>query len=132
MEREVVALPASWICGDPGVIDIIRKVVRTHRWRLEDEKVLQGDLHVEFVAAGLSVEREVRLSPRDIIDFRIGAIGIEVKIKGSKRDIYRQIERYCGHGVLSSIVLIMNAPVGMPAEISGTPVHVIGLTGALA
>ncbi len=112
-------------------VETIRKVIRGHRWRLEDEKVLQGDIHVALVAAGLPVEREVRLSARDIIDFRIGTIGVEVKIKGSKRDIYRQVERYCGLG-LGGLVLATNVPLGMPDEIEGVPVHVVSLTGALA
>jgi hypothetical protein len=114
------------------VVPMVKQVVRSHRWRLEDEKRLQADLHSHLAAAGVELRREVRLDPKSRIDFMAGAIGIEVKIKGSKRDIYRQVERYCQFEAIAELVLISNVPLGLPAFISGKRIHIIDLTSALA
>ncbi len=94
------------------------------RWPLTDEKRLQSDMATELAAAGIAAEREVRLGEGDIIDFIIGGIGMEVKIKGSKREMYRQCERYCRHERVSSLILATNVATGMPASINGKPVFV--------
>lgn len=75
---------------------------------------------------------EDRLSPTSRIDFtcRIDGvrIGVEVKIdKGSRRDIYRQIERYAALGQLDAIVLASNRAICLPPTICGIPVAVASL-----
>lgn len=100
------------------------------RLPLSTEKRLQGAIADEFDRAGVVYDRECRLSNSDIIDFRIGDIGIEVKIKGAKRSIYHQIERYAEHSDIKELILISNVAMGFPAEVKGKPVYIHNLSRA--
>lgn len=118
--------------ADEVTVEAVKKVIRGHRWRLEVEATLQAEISAKLTEAGIEHQREVRLDAKNRIDFLAGPVGIEVKIKGAKRDIYRQVERYALFDEISTLVLVTNVAVRMPATISGKPVHVIPLTSALA
>lgn len=106
-------------------IERIISILRPLRLTLADEKRLQCEMADAFTAAGLPFEREVRLSQRDVIDFVLdGGTGIEVKVKGGKRDIFHQVERYAEHDAISELLLVTNVPMGMPEEVCGKPVYV--------
>lgn len=109
--------------------EIIR-VLAGCRFPLSNEKLLQAAIQEEFDAHGVEHSREHRLSAADIPDFLIGRIVVEVKIKGSKRDIYAQVKRYADHDVVDELILATNVPTGMPTEINGKPVHVFNLARA--
>ncbi|MER9768948.1 hypothetical protein NKJ09_23120 [Mesorhizobium sp. M0189] len=100
------------------------------RLPLSDEKRLQAAIADEFTLADIHHEREVRLSPADVIDFMSGQVGIEVKIKGSKRAIYHQVERYAQHDALKELILVSNVAMGFPPEINGKPVYFHNLAKA--
>lgn len=102
----------------------IADLLTKHRLPLSDEKILQAEMAAVFEAAGIGFRREVRLGDGDIVDFMVGGCAVEVKIKGGKRSIYRQCERYCGHPEVSELVLATNVPMSLPAEICGKPVAV--------
>lgn len=97
------------------------------RFSLSDEKRLQAEMEETFTAAGIEYDREYRLSHKDIIDFKIGRIGIEVKIKGGKLNIHRQIERYAASDELDEIILATNVATGMPETIKDKKIHVFNL-----
>lgn len=97
-------------------------LLRGVRFPLSDEKRLQADMAQWLSEHGVPVEREVRLGGSDIIDMMVGGLGIEVKIKGSARSIYRQCKRYCLHERVQGLLLATSVAMGMPAEISGRPV----------
>jgi hypothetical protein len=109
----------------------ILKLLTTHTFPLSDEKTLQAEMARAFTAAGIDFAREVHLGPGDIIDFMvgttIGAIGIEVKIKGARRAIFRQVERYCGYPAISEIILATNVPMSLPYEINRKPTAIAAL-----
>ncbi|WP_257164666.1 hypothetical protein [Bradyrhizobium sp. SRS-191] len=101
---------------------------------LSDEKQLQADMLALLKADGLDAVREVRLDQRDIVDFMIfdgdfvlTGLAIEVKIKGQRRAIYRQLERYCAHPRVNGILLATNVAMSLPAEIEGKPACVARL-----
>lgn len=113
--------------------DIIALIERS-RLPLADEKALQAEMAMLFAGAGLFVDREVRLSPDDIVDFLafepmelFYGLAIEVKIKGQRRAIYKQLERYCGHPRVTGIVLATNIVLGLPPRINGKPVTLANL-----
>lgn len=109
------------------IISILRPLCLT----LVDEKRLQAEIEDAFTAAGLGFQREVRLSAGDVIDFLVeGGIGAEVKIKGGKRDIYHQMQRYSYHDRITSLILISNVPMGLPPEIGGKPAYFHSLAAA--
>ncbi|MGJ5149849.1 hypothetical protein [Bradyrhizobium sp. HKCCYLR1023] len=101
---------------------------------LSDEKVLQTEMHALLRREGFDAGREVRLDAGDIVDFMIfdgdvvlSGLAIEVKIKGQRRAIYRQLERYCGHPRVSGILLATNVAMSLPATIGGKPARVAQL-----
>jgi hypothetical protein len=109
----------------------IVRLLTSHRLSLADEKALQREIAGVLEASDIAFQREFRLSGADIVDFMVGdlvpieaGIAIEVKIKGGKRNIYRQIERYCAHPAVREIVLATNVPMMLPPEIGGKPATV--------
>lgn len=103
----------------------IADLLTKHRLPLSDEKILQAEMARVFAEAGLPYAREVTLGEGDIVDFMVGeTTAVEVKIKGSKRAIFRQCERYCGHDRVAELVLATNVPMSLPPEICGKPVAV--------
>ena len=77
-------------------------------WRLRvyPEKTLQEDIESVLRESGISFNREFPLSKRDRVDFLVGSVAIEVKIKGSKTDVLRQLFRYAEHDRIREILLI--------------------------
>lgn len=106
----------------------IKAIIEQHRLPLTDEKVTQAAIANALELAGVSFEREVRLSDADIVDFMVGNIAIEVKIKGAKAAIYRQLERYAEHDNVSSILLVTSRSMHLPALINGKPTLVASLS----
>ncbi len=106
--------------------DLIQ-ILSSYRLPLSDEKELQAEIAKVFENHRLAFEREVRLSNKDVIDFKVGSIGIEVKIGGAKRAIWRQCSRYCAHDDIKTLILLTNVPVGLPEEIEGATVHLVQL-----
>jgi hypothetical protein len=92
------------------------------RFRLDNEKDLQREIFdsiLEFMDPGYT-KREYPLDDGSIIDIFVWPdIGIEIKLKGSKREIYRQIKRYCECPDIKNIILITNLSIGLPPEING-------------
>lgn len=107
-----------------GIINLLQRA----RLDLSDEKTTQREMADIFYRAGVVHEREVRLSPRDIPDFMIGDIAVEVKLKGARKmDIYKQLKRYAGHERVNHIILATNITMGLPEEIEGKSVYFVGL-----
>jgi hypothetical protein len=94
------------------------------------EKDVQQAIADAFVAASIEFKREVRLTPTDVIDFVVGSTGIEIKIKGARRAIYRQLTRYAAHSDIASLVLVSSVAMGLPAEINGKPVEIVSIGAA--
>lgn len=79
-------------------------------------------------AAGLPFIHEFRLAPGRRIDFACGSIGIEVKKGRPAASVLRkQLERYLESPQLSAVIVVMQRPCSLPAQICGKPVHIISL-----
>lgn len=83
-----------------------------------------------------TVHRELSLSRRDRPDFIVevdGArIAVEVKIKGSRNEVLRQLGRYAEHDDVAAVVLASGKRTllaGIPAALHGKPVVVALLAG---
>lgn len=108
--------------------DQIAILIERTRLLIDDEKAVQAAISERLTAAGVDHEREVRLSPRDVIDFVcVGRVGIEVKIKGGRRAILRQVERYAASDQLVAIVVVTAVAIGLPLEIAGKPISVVSI-----
>ena len=106
----------------------IKNIIERHRLPLTDEKVTQAAIANALELAGVTFEREVRLSEADIVDFMVGSIAVEVKIKGAKAGIYRQMERYAQHERVTAILLVSSRSMHLPALINGKPTLVASLS----
>lgn len=108
------------------MIDKIIKEIKTYKFNLLDESILQGQLY-DFVLKDKAFLKEFYLNPKSRIDFfnPHEKIGIEVKIKGSAVKIYRQCERYIKTHKLDHLILLSSKAMGMPDEIEGIPITVV-------
>lgn len=104
-------------------------VLSKARLPLQNEKILQAEIAKiipEFIP-----ERRLAgcLGTLGIIDFYHlrNSIGVEVKIKGGRKAIYRQCEQYCRSYEISSLILVTNRAMGLPPEIHGKPCYVVNL-----
>lgn len=116
----------------PVPVDLICRVLASGRLDLTNEKATQRDIH-ELLAAALpatlEVEREVRLSARDIPDFVVGGeVVIEVKIRrASAREALAQAQRYAAHDTVRAIIVATNRAMLLPATVCGKELRVVGL-----
>jgi hypothetical protein len=106
------------------IIEIIR-LVSSARMPLHNEKELQKYIGNVFFKQEISFEREYKLDDDNIPDFFIDGIAIEVKIKGSKRAIYKQCERYCKFETVKTLILVTNRSMGFPKQINGKDCYVV-------
>lgn len=107
--------------------EALYKLLASYSLTLSCEKVLQTEIGDLLTTNGVEHTREVRLSDKDCIDFMVGSVGIEVKLKGSPMDIYRQCERYCGHQEVSELILVTNRSMGFPALLKWKPTYILSL-----
>ncbi|MGU3387199.1 hypothetical protein ACLBYG_22005 [Methylobacterium sp. D53M] len=104
-------------------------VLRGKRMRCSTEIQLQDDIASVLTAAGIAFERERWLGPETgRIDFIAGGVGLEVKVKGGAREIYRQVARYCDHREIDALVLATTRAVSLPALTK--PVLILDLSRA--
>lgn len=108
----------------------IMAILKRYRLPLSDEKRLQEEIEEKLEEHGVEFVREHRLSAADIPDFMVGSLAIEVKIKGSKLSIYKQVERYAQHEEVKSLLLITNVATGFPPTVNGKPAYVFNLARA--
>lgn len=110
----------------------LTSALRRSPLRLGVEDHLQLSIGESLGLLGLKFEREVRLSPKDRIDFFVeGRIGIEAKVRCNKRAIFRQLTRYAEHDIVSSLILITSTPIGLPAELNGKLLYYVSVGQAL-
>jgi hypothetical protein len=52
------------------------------------------------------------------VDFIVGDMGLEVKLRGSGLEVARQLVHYLGDPALNSIVLIATKPIRLPMDVA--------------
>lgn len=108
----------------------IVETLRLTRFRAVREKDLQEAVAEVLRRKRIRFEREVRLGPRDIIDFKVGKVGVEVKTKGSSTAVLRQVMRYLAYPSVAELIIVSSrarSTLGFPMEIMGKPVSVVHL-----
>jgi hypothetical protein len=109
-----------------GTIALLN-ILSGKRFSLSNEKKLQSDIENCLVSCKIPYNREVKLSPESIIDFKIDVIGIEVKITGSAKDIHRQLVRYTQFNEIETIILITSKTIQLPSLINNKPTYILNL-----
>ena len=105
----------------------IHNILSQHKFNMSSELPLQEQMAAVFSKAGIVYQKEVILSPHDRIDFMIGDIGIEVKVKGSPSMIYQQCRRYCHFDQVKELLLVTARAMGLPPETEGKPCYLLNL-----
>ncbi len=87
------------------------------------EYTIQDQIAIALNNAEIEFEKEVKLSPRNRIDFLIsGGIGIEVKRgKPNTGSVINQLERYAGHKIVTELLLVSERSINIPSRINGKP-----------
>lgn len=110
-----------------AIVEFLRRV----RLPLHDEKQTQSALESCFKERGIGHQREFALSKADIVDFLAdGGIAIEIKLKGSRTAIFRQLERYAQSDKVTEIVLLTGRCMHLPTHINGKRASVVSLSTA--
>lgn len=111
----------------------ILKLLEGFRFSLQDEKRLQEEIDIIFHQKLPldQIDREHRLDNKNIPDFLLfGNIAVEVKIKGSKKEIYKQCVRYCEFDRVQELILITNIAMGFPEQINNKNCYFFNLSKA--
>lgn len=105
------------------------EALRSNRFTFGDEDELQRGIDLALHGAGLTADREVRLSSTDRPDFMVEGVAIEVKVDGTANALIRQLARYALHPSVIAIVVVTNRArlTAMPEAINMKPVHVVSL-----
>jgi hypothetical protein len=113
-------------------VGTIERALRSHRFLFTTERELQAGIALVLEKQGVSFTREAALDD-GTIDFLVGSVGVEVKIKGTLQDVTRQVHRYLQCARVESLLLVTTraALARLPATISGKSVRALHLvTGA--
>lgn len=103
-------------------------IIQSRRINVSTEIAAHNAIHVALIANGMDVQREVWLSDADRIDLLVGTIGIEVKVAGSRRDIWRQLSRYAANPAIEGLVLATATAWPVIKQINGTQLRIASLT----
>lgn len=99
----------------------IAHICQSTRINVSTEQAAHNALVDALTRAGMTVAREVWLNPTDRIDIMVEGVGIEVKIKGGRRAIYRQLQRYAACDQVSALVLATAAAWPPKSAVDGKP-----------
>jgi hypothetical protein len=111
----------------------VDRALRTHRFRFGNERELQAGIERVLRDDGLTVTREARIEA-GTIDFVVtsngAALGIEVKVAGSRAAVTRQLHRYLQSDRIGALLLVTTRASlrNLPPQISGKRVFVHHLT----
>jgi hypothetical protein len=110
----------------------VAAVIRAGRYNYVDEVGLHVGIEAALRAAGYDPQPEVRLTPHDRIDFLVGRVGVEVKIKGTRDALHRQLLRYAASPHVDELLAVttVRAHRGLPGRIGGKPVTLLVVGGA--
>lgn len=112
--------------------DSLLRTLRRTPLPLHNEKEAQSSLEYVLKLHNYTFNREFRLNEKDIPDFFVEGIVIELKIKGNRKAIYEQCQRYLKHEQVKGLILITSVPIGnfdklIPKE---KFLHIINLSAA--
>jgi hypothetical protein len=102
-------------------------LLRRGRFDLSTEVNLKRGMAQIFKENNLPYEAEYIFDEESRPDFYYDGITIEVKIKGTKKSIYKQCERYCKHPKCEILILVTNKSLGFPPFINDKPCYVVNV-----
>lgn len=113
-------------------VGALMRALRNHQFNFNDEAELQRGIALALETEGIAFLPEHWLSSRDRIDFLVGVLGVEVKIKGVPNAVIRQVHRYAQIVAIEAVVVItgsMKVAAALPDEMNGKPIYVHSIAG---
>lgn len=114
--------------------EAIVEALRGFRYLYSNERELQLGVARALKAKGIPFVREKDLGRAGgTIDFMVGRVGIEVKIKGSPSAVARQLMRYCECDEVEEIILFTGAARlgALPTALRGKRLLVVTLWASM-
>ena len=103
-------------------------LLRSRTFPCSTEATLQESIGLALREWRIPFDREYKLGPGERVDFFThSGIGIEAKVTGQARSIFRQLERYAKHSEVLALILITGRAMGLPASINGKPLFYVSL-----
>jgi hypothetical protein len=110
------------------ILGAVVGLIRAAKIDLSSEKRAQADVERVLTAAGVEFLREEPLSATDIVDFLVGGIALELKLRGArKKEVYKQLCRYARNPRVETILLASNMSMGLPSQIEGKDAYFVKL-----
>jgi hypothetical protein len=101
------------------------------RFVIGGEYDVQDQVEAALETGGVVFQREKILDRKNRIDFLCAhGTGIEIKIKGGKREIFRQLQRYAEFDSISALILVSSVALGLPPRINDKPVLLLSIGAA--
>ena len=93
----------------------------------QSESELGDALARRLTDSGVEFEREVWLNDTDRIDFMVGKVGVELKLKGPVSAVTRQLSRYAQSARVDTLVLVTTrfAHKAVPMQLCRKPIKVV-------
>lgn len=110
------------------IVSEIISILKSKRLPLTTEKELQVEIEKLFIENNLSFEREYRLDNKNIVDFFIEGVAVEIKIKGTAKNIYKQCERYCEFEQVKTMLLVTSKTMGFLEQINDKDCYYFSLS----
>lgn len=113
-------------------MDVVELVtaLRKQRYKLGTEARLQASVteNLEALIGADRFKAEAQIGRGERIDFLVnGGIGIECKLKCSRRAIYRQLTRYSECKSINALILITATATGLPETLGDCPLYYVSL-----
>src|SRR4051812_14969064 len=107
----------------------IRAVLAGYRFRFANERDLQDGIARALAGEGIPHRREAPLGDAGTIDFLVGDVGVEVKIKGALAQVTRQLHRYAEEPSVRALLLVTGSARldRLPRSLCGKPLDVLHL-----
>ncbi len=92
----------------------------------DSERELQDAVAEILSRAGIAFEREAVLADGDRIDFLIGSVGLEVKVRGGLSALTRQLARYAASERVAELVVLTTPRLAcLPRSLHGKPLSAV-------
>lgn len=112
----------------------IEALIASKTFRYSSEAELQEGLRRVLAAAEIPFERELRLSPKDRLDFFVReSVAIETKISRSLSSLTRQVNRYTRDDRVQAVLVVSTRLrlQNLPEQLNGKPVRVCTLLASM-
>jgi hypothetical protein len=108
-----------------STVKLIVEALEQHQFSYNNEWELQAGIAKVLTETGLEFKKEVKLGPKQRIDFLLPEekIGIEVKIDGALGTVTRQLWHYMDSDQIEAVILVttrhvhQNLPLGMKGKL---------------